>query len=300
MRDAESMLDQLLSSSADRLTIEAVRDLLGLVDAEVIESFLGALVRGDALAGIGILDQLEESGRDLGAFLDQLVVALREALSAALAGASPDEPDRSVAQLTAVAQRVAAIDPSRQGIGGLRFQLELTLMGSAAGASPIPAIAAATAARPSVAPAVPPAPGEPRAFAAPPGRTEPEPAPEPAALSSPSGTEPEARPEEPEAASVEPEAAPEEPVAAPVEPARPRQPGRPKRPAPSSSAPRSEPPSRRRPRTRRPNLPRRRQPRLSPPRLSRQASRLQPRPRQLATGRPWTSSSRPGPLSSPS
>ncbi len=38
MRDAESMLDQLLASSAERLSIEAVRDLLGLVDAEVIDA----------------------------------------------------------------------------------------------------------------------------------------------------------------------------------------------------------------------------------------------------------------------
>ena len=52
MRDAESMLDQLLASSGDRLTVEAVRDLLGLVDAEVIDGFLDALVRGDALAGL--------------------------------------------------------------------------------------------------------------------------------------------------------------------------------------------------------------------------------------------------------
>ncbi len=37
MRDAESMLDQLLSSSADRLTAVAVRDLLGLVDAETVD-----------------------------------------------------------------------------------------------------------------------------------------------------------------------------------------------------------------------------------------------------------------------
>ncbi len=130
MRDAESMLDQLLSASAERLSVDAVRDLLGLVDAEVIDAFRDALVRGDALAGIAILDDLEASGRDLGSFLDQLIVALRDALSGAL-GSAPDAAGPKVVELTAAARRIAAIDPGRQGVGGLRFQLELALIDAA-------------------------------------------------------------------------------------------------------------------------------------------------------------------------
>ena len=130
MRDAESMLDQLLSASAERLSVDAVRDLLGLVDAEVIDAFRDALVHGDALAGIAILDDLEASGRDLGSFLDQLIVALRDALSGAL-GSAPDAAGPKVVELTAAARRIAAIDPGRQGVGGLRFQLELALIDAA-------------------------------------------------------------------------------------------------------------------------------------------------------------------------
>jgi DNA polymerase-3 subunit gamma/tau len=134
MRDAESMLDQLLASTSDRLTVEAVRDLLGLVDAEVIGSFLDALVRGDALAGIGVLDGLDESGRDLGGFIDQVVVALRGALAGALAGGGrATSVDGSLAALSEAGRRIATIDPSRQGIGGLRFQLELALIAAAGG-----------------------------------------------------------------------------------------------------------------------------------------------------------------------
>ena len=40
MRDAESMLDQLLSVDTGTLTAERVRDVLGLVDEETIERFL--------------------------------------------------------------------------------------------------------------------------------------------------------------------------------------------------------------------------------------------------------------------
>jgi DNA polymerase-3 subunit gamma/tau len=131
MRDAESMLDQLLSSSSGLLTLEAVRDLLGLVDAEVIDAFLAALLRGDALSGIDILDGLEAAGRDLGAFLDQVVVALRAALSAALSASSSADPRWPVGALTEAARRIVSIDASRAGTGGLRFQLELVLIESA-------------------------------------------------------------------------------------------------------------------------------------------------------------------------
>src|SRR5215210_5384569 len=77
MRDAESMLDQLLSSSADELDEPRVRDLLGLADAETIDAFVDALVAYDALAGIRLLDSLEDRGRDLRGFLDQVIEALR-------------------------------------------------------------------------------------------------------------------------------------------------------------------------------------------------------------------------------
>ena len=42
MRDAESMLDQLLSAAPDRIDESHVRDLLGLADADAVESFVDA------------------------------------------------------------------------------------------------------------------------------------------------------------------------------------------------------------------------------------------------------------------
>ncbi|MEA2537873.1 MAG: polymerase subunit gamma/tau, partial [Chloroflexota bacterium] len=156
MRDAESMLDQLLASTDRRLTVAAVRDLLGLVDGDVIDGFVDALVEGDPLAGIVLLDEVESSGRDLGAFLDQVVVALRSALSGALAGRTETRPTLTIAGLTGAARQIAAIDPSRPGAGGLRFQLELALIGGApsTGSSPeaaVPHAAAPQAAAPQAA-----------------------------------------------------------------------------------------------------------------------------------------------------
>jgi DNA polymerase-3 subunit gamma/tau len=134
MRDAESMLDQLLTTDGGRLTVERVRDVLGLVDEETIDAFLRALIGGDALAGIDILDALDERGRDLRAFVEQAIDRLRVALMAALgrpASASGAALGASPAALTDAARRLAAIDPVHPGPGGLRLQLELAVLGPA-------------------------------------------------------------------------------------------------------------------------------------------------------------------------
>jgi DNA polymerase III subunit gamma/tau len=130
MRDAESMLDQLLSSSADGLDEAHVRDLLGLADTETVAGFVDALVATDARTGMRLLDGLDERGRDLRGFLDQVIETLRAGIIGAapapgLAGSGPMA--HSVVDLAAAARRLAAIDPSRAGVGGLRLQLELAL-----------------------------------------------------------------------------------------------------------------------------------------------------------------------------
>jgi DNA polymerase-3 subunit gamma/tau len=162
MRDAESMLDQLLSSSAETIDEGHVRDLLGLADADTIEAFVAALVAGDLVAGVGILDALEDRGRDLRAFLDQVIDAIRGAIVGAAGGTGAFA--HGIAELVPVARRLAAIDPNRAGIGGLRLQLEIALfpvtshpvaVDSAASRPPAPRIAGPER------PARPPQPGVP-------------------------------------------------------------------------------------------------------------------------------------------
>jgi len=135
MRDAESMLDQLLSSADGTLDEDRVRDLLGLADSETIESFVAALAAGDLVAGVRLLDALEDRGRDLRAFLDQVIEAVRGAFLGA-AGGGPGAPPLGVTELVPVARRLAAIDPNRAGVGGLRLQLEMALFPPAEPSSP--------------------------------------------------------------------------------------------------------------------------------------------------------------------
>jgi DNA polymerase-3 subunit gamma/tau len=125
MRDAESMLDQLLSSSTEGLDDARVRALLGLANSETIAAFIDALVAGDVVGGIRLLDALDERGQDLRGFLDQVVDAVRTAIIGA--ATEPAVARHPVSAVASAARRLASIDPSRAGVGGLRLQLELIL-----------------------------------------------------------------------------------------------------------------------------------------------------------------------------
>ena len=215
MRDAESMLDQLLSSSADELDEPRVRDLLGLADTETIDGFVDALVAQDARAGIRLLDSLEDRGRDLRGFLDQVIEALRGGIVGAdPKGARTNRPvTHPVTDLAGAARRLAAIDPSRAGVGGLRLQLELALF-------PDPSLPAA---QPTMAQ----------------GRVV-DPAPSPATESRPvpqAATKP-----EPAAAAAEPPAAGAEPPAAAAQPPGEPAPATPPKARPKPATERTSPP----------------------------------------------------------
>ncbi len=143
MRDAESILDQLLSAGGELLTADAVRDLLGLADAEMVAAYASALATGDAVAGIVALDALEDAGRDLRSFTDQVVEALRASLHAALSGSVAGDALAALGPgpVAAAARRLAAIDPSRPGPGGLRLALELAVLEARYAAPALPATA---------------------------------------------------------------------------------------------------------------------------------------------------------------
>ena len=164
MRDAESMLDQVLVSGDDPITAASIRDLLGLADGEMVERFIRALTEGDVLAGIEVLDGLEVEGRDLIAFSEQLVTQLRADLVERLS--QPSAADRATARpLALAARRLTGIDASRSGLGGYRWQLELCLLAAAEASEP--AAPGPTVPRPVAAPTAPAAPAATAAAPAP-------------------------------------------------------------------------------------------------------------------------------------
>jgi DNA polymerase-3 subunit gamma/tau len=65
MRDAMSLLDQVLAFSGTKLTGDDVTRVLGVADRAVLHELASALVAGDAGACLGVLARLAEQGFDL-------------------------------------------------------------------------------------------------------------------------------------------------------------------------------------------------------------------------------------------
>src|SRR5439155_563494 len=71
MRDAESLLDQVLAYAGEAVSVAAVREALGLAEDEVIGRLLDAYLNGDAAAALALIDELADAGRDMTQVADQ-------------------------------------------------------------------------------------------------------------------------------------------------------------------------------------------------------------------------------------
>jgi DNA polymerase III subunit gamma/tau len=142
MRDAESLLDQVLAYAGNHVTADAVREAVGLADDASIEALVDAYEAGDAPAAIARIEELADAGRDMAQVADQAEDAARGRL---LASASDPARARRLAQvLRAVAEAAGA--GAREGRA--RLILELLAVEPAAPAPLATAQAVAAAARP--------------------------------------------------------------------------------------------------------------------------------------------------------
>jgi DNA polymerase-3 subunit gamma/tau len=77
LRDALSLLDQLIVYSGGQITVEAVRLMLGVMNTEAVADFVEALGAGDMAGGLEQINRLVQSGTDLKRFNRELVEHLR-------------------------------------------------------------------------------------------------------------------------------------------------------------------------------------------------------------------------------
>lgn len=192
MRDAESMLDQLLSSGVDPLRAADVEELLGLPGAEDIARLASAALDADAATGLGILADFELRGRDPRVVTERLTDLVRRALHAAISaggavpadasrlpaglnlGGQPGTPlplaGRSRDELLRLANALRRVESGR-GDADLRLGLELLLLGAlgpvapAQGATVTGAASVSTASTRSAPPPAPTSTGTPSAGA---------------------------------------------------------------------------------------------------------------------------------------
>ncbi len=87
MRDAESILDQLLAFTGEKLTTEQVQNLLGIFNDERITTLVDAVVAQQPAQVLQLLAQAVDEGLDLQELLNQLIEYWRDLMVVHCAGA---------------------------------------------------------------------------------------------------------------------------------------------------------------------------------------------------------------------
>lgn len=142
MRDALSLLDQVIAFSDAGITEDSVQNLLGLIPRDVYFDLTQAIVDRDGARALEIIDELAREGSDLGEFVTGLMAHFRHLLVACAAGDLTDEnlPEADRVQYAEVAAQFEEADLVRMlnAVGELetqisrvtepRFWLELTVM----------------------------------------------------------------------------------------------------------------------------------------------------------------------------
>ena len=140
MRDALSLLDQVIAFSDAGITEDAVQSLLGLIPRDVYFDLTQAIVDRDSARALEIVDELAREGSDLGEFVTGLMAHFRHLLVACAAGDLTDELEADRVQYAEVAAQFEEADLVRMlnAVGELetqisrvtepRFWLELTVM----------------------------------------------------------------------------------------------------------------------------------------------------------------------------
>ena len=142
MRDALSLLDQVIAFSDAGITEDAVQNLLGLIPRDVYFGLTQAIVERDGARALEIVDELAREGSDLGEFVAGLMAHFRHLLIACAAGNLTDEnlPEADRAQYAEGAAQFEEADLVRMfnAVGELetqisrvsepRFWIELTVM----------------------------------------------------------------------------------------------------------------------------------------------------------------------------
>ncbi len=87
MRDAMSLLDQVIAFSGPKISGEDVTRVLGVADRKILHELAAALVGGDAAACLGVVERLAQQGFDLPHVARDVLGHLRNLVVAKVAGA---------------------------------------------------------------------------------------------------------------------------------------------------------------------------------------------------------------------
>ncbi len=133
MRDAMSLLDQVIAYSGDSLSEADVARVLGVADRKILHELASALVTGDAPATLGVVHRLAQQGFDIAHVSRDVLRHLRNLVVAKVCGAKGHElldlADEEVTDVLALAASADADDLTRIYQGFSRGFDEITRSG---------------------------------------------------------------------------------------------------------------------------------------------------------------------------
>lgn len=86
MRDSQSLLEQVMSFSSERITVEQVHALLGTADESRLRALLESLIDQQPLEAIRQVDEAIQAGSDAGQLAEQLLSFLRDVMAVGVGG----------------------------------------------------------------------------------------------------------------------------------------------------------------------------------------------------------------------
>lgn len=109
MRDALSLLDQIISFSAHSPSDEEVSTLLGLTPRTLITELLDAILSHDTNKALQFLTNIHQKGHDLALLMEDLATELRHLLIVSVAGTAPNAlADLSSDELRTIAEKASS------------------------------------------------------------------------------------------------------------------------------------------------------------------------------------------------
>ena len=93
MRDALSLLDQLISFSEGNIREEEVNAVLGMVDKETFFALVESIIKGDTLRSLKLIDKVIGEGKDLRLFSANFIEHLRDMMMFKVGGEAIDLVD---------------------------------------------------------------------------------------------------------------------------------------------------------------------------------------------------------------
>ena len=121
MRDAQSILDQMISFCGTEISEADVLDVYGLVSAAQVAELAGAMARADQARLIALIDECDHNGRDLARLLNDLQYHIRQALLQAVARGGNTDSLGGVVLTTEQVTRL--LDALREGESAVKLGL---------------------------------------------------------------------------------------------------------------------------------------------------------------------------------